>query len=67
MALTEVVMKVQLTMELEKETFGAVRYQEVAGDKVLEMHEAYIGKLYIRKSKLNNYIPRTIIVTIEQA
>lgn len=48
-------------MRVEKETKGAVRYEEV-GKTVEEMA---IRTLYIRKSVLREEVPKEITVTIE--
>lgn len=58
-------MKVTVTMTLERETKGAVRYQEVNPQgQPVELVDALIGTLYIRKSKLSD-TPKTIEVTVE--
>ena len=51
---------------LERETKGAVRYQEVdASGNPLEMTAAKIGTLYIRKITFGNAeIPKSITLTI---
>jgi hypothetical protein len=57
----------QLRFKLEKETKGALRYQEV-DDKgeVIEQAWAKIGALYIRKSTFERGMafPQTLRVTI---
>lgn len=55
---------------LERETKGAVRYQELDAlgkpiDTRTNMDAAIIGTLYIRKAALNGQIPVRIKVTIE--
>lgn len=47
-------MKVRLRFRLERETKGAVRYEELLGDTdtPAPMGQYYIGTLYLRKTKL---------------
>lgn len=57
-------MKKTIRMTLERETKGAVRYMEVGTTgQQLELADAVIGTLYIRKSAMQA-IPSTIIVTV---
>ncbi len=52
-------------MLLERETKGAVRYMEVGTTgQQLELADALIGTLYIRKAALSGHIPDAIYVTI---
>lgn len=60
-------MNVKLKFEFEKETKGAVRYQEI-GDDGTPAFAPQVGTLYVRKSALpGGKIPKTLIVTIESA
>ena len=54
---------------LEKETKGAVRYQEVdaAGLPLKIENGAKVGTLYVRKSALNGDIPAKLKATLEAA
>lgn len=56
-------MKVTLKFTVEKETKGAVRYQE---DKE-PLSEGVVGTLYMRKSAFKELgqIPPTLMVTVE--
>lgn len=57
-----------LTMQLERETPGAVRYQELGdGGEPVKQADAHIGTLYIRKDKLEGNIPQMIHVAIAVA
>jgi hypothetical protein len=50
---------------LEKETPGAVKYQEVDANGA-KLKEGYlIGSLYLRKDKLNGNVPQVLKVTVE--
>lgn len=57
---------VEVTMTLEKETPGAIRYQEVdAKGGVVTMAEgAKIGTLYMRKVAFGKAVPKSISVTV---
>jgi hypothetical protein len=57
---------VNVTMTLEKETPGAIRYQEVdAKGGVVTMQEgAKIGTLYMRKVAFGKAVPKSISVTV---
>lgn len=61
-------MKTEVQFRLEKETKGALRYQEV-DDKgeVVEQAWAKIGSLYLRKSALERgaAFPQLLCVTVE--
>jgi hypothetical protein len=51
---------------LERETKGAVRYQEIdEKDKPLDVAAAKIGTLYIRKATFSADAPKRIKVTVE--
>ena len=54
------------TFKFERETKGAVVFQETNadGDVIDAAAGATVGTLYIRKSKLPNGIPQTLAVTI---
>jgi hypothetical protein len=57
-------MNVSLKFAFEKETKGAVRYQEV-GDDGAPSFAPQVGTLYIRKSAIpGGKIPKTLTVTI---
>ena len=62
-------MKHTLTLKLERETKGALRYQEISldGKAVPEGDsEAYlIGTLYLRKSQTEQPWPQQLTVTVE--
>ena len=60
----EAIMNTKLTFAFEKETKGAVRYQEV-GDDGAPTFAPQVGTLYVRKSAMpGGKIPKTLIVTI---
>ena len=57
-------MQTTLKFTLEKETKGAIRYQEV-GDDGAPAFAPQVGTLYIRKSALpGGKVPKTLTVTI---
>jgi hypothetical protein len=57
-----------ITFVLEKETKGAVRYQEVnAEGKAIEQAESVVGTIYLRKTALDGKIPQRVTVTIAEA
>lgn len=58
-----------VTFTLEKETKGALRYQETdGGGQALKIEGgAKVGTLYVRKSALNGEMPQKLKVTIEAA
>lgn len=57
---------VEVTMHLEKETPGALRYMEVdgEGEQVTMQDGAKIGTLYMRKVAFGKAVPTSIIVTV---
>lgn len=59
----------EVTFSFEKETKGAVRYQETdsSGIPVKIEGGAKIGTLYVRKSALNGEMPMKLKVTIAAA
>lgn len=58
--------KLTCKMVLERETKGAVRYMEVGtSGQQLELADAVIGTLYIRKTVLQGAVPKAITVTVE--
>ena len=62
-------MKYTLMFTLERETKGALRYQEVKlDDKPVTVDspidERLIGTLYLRKAKVTG-APQTLVVTVE--
>jgi hypothetical protein len=60
----EAIMNTKLKFAFEKETKGAVRYQEV-GDDGAPAFAPQVGTLYVRKSAMpGGKIPKTLIVTI---
>jgi hypothetical protein len=60
----EVLMNTKLKFAFEKETKGAVRYQEV-GEDGAPAFAPQVGILYVRKSSMpGGKIPKTLIVTI---
>jgi hypothetical protein len=60
----EAIMNTKLRFTVEKETKGAVRYQEV-GDDGAPAFAPQVGTLYVRKSAMpGGKIPKTLIVTI---
>jgi len=58
--------KSELKFRLERETKGAVRYQEINEQGQPEVNYA-IGTLYVRKSALEGRIPQglTLLITVE--
>ncbi|KKL12161.1 hypothetical protein LCGC14_2538570, partial [marine sediment metagenome] len=52
-------MKVRVIFKFEKETKGAVRYQEVDEDTMepLNFKEAFIGTIYLRKAQIEGIAP----------
>ena len=57
-------MNTKLKFAFEKETKGAVRYQEV-GEDGAPVFAPQVGTLYVRKSAMPSCkIPKTLIVTI---
>ncbi len=59
---------IQVRFKLEKETKGALRYQEVdEKDEVIEQAWATIGTLYLRKSAFERgaSFPQLLRVTVE--
>ncbi len=58
-----------ITFAFEKETKGAVRYQEIdaKGFALSIADGAKIGSLYVRKSALNGTMPMKLNVTIQAA
>jgi hypothetical protein len=60
----EALMNTKLKFTFEKETKGAVRYQEV-GEDGAPAFAPQVGTLYVRKSAMpGGKIPKTLIVTI---
>jgi hypothetical protein len=60
----EAMMNTKLKFAFEKETKGAVRYQEV-GDDGTPAFAPQVGTLYVRKSAMpSGKIPKTLVVTI---
>lgn len=58
-------MKLDLRFEKEKETKGAVRYQEIDPDGK-PAFAPQIGSLYIRKSAMvGGVVPERLVVTVE--
>lgn len=59
--------KITARFVFERETKGAVRFQETDATtgRPLDMQEAAIGTLYIRKTALNGITPSAITVSIE--
>jgi hypothetical protein len=56
-------MNTKLKFAFEKETKGAVRYQEVGDDGALAF-APQVGTLYVRKSAMpDGKIPKTLVVT----
>jgi hypothetical protein len=59
-----------ITFKFERDTKGAVRFQEVVdGDAIVEMADAAVGTLYVRKSFLASIgikekLPATATITI---
>lgn len=59
-------MEFKLRFKLDKETKGAIRYQEVdpaTGDE-RKGNDAVVGTLYIRKYQISGDYPGELIVTI---
>ena len=59
--------KLTVYFSFEKETPGAVRYQEVDGrGNIIKINDgAAISTLYVRKSALKGKIPERLTVTVE--
>ena len=55
--------KLELEFLIEKETKGALRYQEVVKDG----GDAKIGSFYVRKSAIVGEVPKRIKVVIDEA
>jgi len=57
---------VTVTMVLEKETPGAIRYMEVdaEGNQVTMAEGAKIGTLYMRKVAFGKAVPKSITVSV---
>jgi hypothetical protein len=54
-----------LTFLLERETKGAFRYQEVdSNGRPLDLADATVGVLYVRKAALGAAKPKSLTVTI---
>jgi hypothetical protein len=53
---------INVTFKFERETKGAVRYQELnAKGEPVSGDDAYVGTLYFRKAKLNGLKPDTFV------
>lgn len=52
----------------EKDTSGAVRYQEVndKGEVVKQQDGAAVGQFYLRKSALKGSAPKKLVLTIKE-
>lgn len=55
-----------LHFKVEKETKGAVRYQECNADGT-EVFDAKVGTLYVRKSAMPGKVVDKIVVTVKAA
>lgn len=57
----------KLTFAFEKETPGAVRFQETddSGQKITIADGAKVGTLYVRKTALDGVVPKRLEVTIK--
>lgn len=61
-------MKLTTKLVLDRETKGAVRYQEMnaqGGSISTDADGALIGTLYLRKAKLGSTIPKSLSVVID--
>ena len=60
--------KMVVRFKLERETKGAVRYEEVdkSGNKKAIADGATVGTLYLRKSSVGDAIPKSLTVTINE-
>lgn len=59
-------MNITIKFHKERETKGAVRYQEIDQNGIaLGMQESVVGTLYIRKNKIVGNIPERIELTIK--
>lgn len=59
-------MKLIALMVLEKETKGAVRYNEVDGSGAqMKGDHAILANIYIRKAALDGEAPKKLTVTLE--
>lgn len=61
--------KITVGFKFEKETKGAIRYQEIDGEgnPVTTTDGAKIGTLYLRKTALSNEVPQKLKVEISAA
>lgn len=59
--------KIQVTFNFERETKGAIRFQEVdeEGHAKTTNNGGLVGTLYLRKAGLPNGIPKRLVVNIE--
>lgn len=59
--------KIIAIFTVERETKGAVRYQEIdVKGNILEMGDSKIGTIYVRKTAFNSpTFPQKITVTVE--
>ena len=59
-------MLITVLFKKDRETKGAVKYQEIREDgSVPTMQEGVIGALYLRKDKLGGVFPEALTVTVE--
>jgi len=61
--------KMTVRFTMERETKGAIRYQEVdkKGNKKAIADGATIGTLYLRKDSLNGNVPNNLVVSINES
>lgn len=60
---------ITLTFVLERETKGAVRYQELDPKTLTphtDMRSGVVGTIYLRKDKIGTPIPRALTLKIEE-
>lgn len=58
----------EVKMKFERETKGAVRFQEVdSNGNAVEVVDGVIGTLYVRKTALGGKVPTTLTLTIQTA
>ena len=61
-------MNIPVHFKLDRETKGALRYQEISADgKELksDMDGSLIGTVYLRKARLGGAIPQTLTITVD--
>ncbi len=58
---------ITVTMLLERETKRTIRYQEVDADGlVIDMQDAAVGTIYLKKRVLGNTPPQMIMISVTE-